>query len=100
MYLLPLFSCSLVGLNILLIHAPMLEHLRAAWYISFISFLLLTVFSYRRLHKTFYLAVENRISTLRINVINHVRKTDLQTLRGISRGRVYTALTLDIQAVA
>ncbi|MCI5116129.1 MAG: ATP-binding cassette domain-containing protein [Candidatus Electrothrix sp. AX1] len=100
LYLLPLFSCSLVGLNILLIHAPMLEHLRAAWYISFISFLLLTVFSYRRLHKTFYLAVENRISTLRINVINHVRKTDLQTLRGISRGRVYTALTLDIQAVA
>ncbi|MBD3305507.1 cyclic peptide export ABC transporter [candidate division KSB3 bacterium] len=50
----------------------------------------------RSLHRRF----EQRIATIRLNVMDRVRKTDLQTFETIGAEKIYTALTLDVKAIS
>lgn len=94
-----LFVISMVGVTITLLHAS-IEGMTAVSYISFILCLVVLVMSFRHLQKVYHRAVQKRIASLRIDVMDHVRQTDLLTLRKIGTGRIYTALTSDIRAVS
>ncbi|MCI5159979.1 MAG: ATP-binding cassette domain-containing protein, partial [Candidatus Electrothrix sp. AUS1_2] len=98
-FILFLVVISMVAATITVLHAST-EGMTAVRYISFILCLVVLVMSFRRLQKTYHQVVQKRIASLRIDVMDHVRQTDLLTLRKIGTGRVYTALTSDISAVA
>ncbi|VEN73203.1 conserved membrane hypothetical protein [Candidatus Desulfarcum epimagneticum] len=100
LFLLPLFTFSLVSLAVILIQMQGQGQIASASYLKFALFIILLVMAFRQLQKTFHQAVENRISALRVNVMEHVRKTDLLTLKKVGAGRIYTALTSDIRAVS
>ena len=72
----------------------------ATLYIRFIIFLFLYALTFRRVRKTFYDLVEKRIAGLRINIMEHIRKTDLETMEQVGQSKIYTALTSDTQAVS
>ncbi|MCI5191963.1 MAG: cyclic peptide export ABC transporter [Candidatus Electrothrix sp. AU1_5] len=97
--MLSLFVISVVAVTIIILHAST-EQMTTVQYISFIFCLVVMVMSFRRLQKTYHHIVQKRIALMRIDVMNHVRQTDLLTVRKIGTGRIYAALTSDISAVA
>ena len=99
LFMLSLFVISMVGVTITLLHAS-IEGMTAIQYIRLILCLVVLVMSFRRLQKVYHRIIQKRIALLRIDVMDHVRQTDLLTLKKIGTGRIYTALTSDIRAVA
>ncbi|MCI5136316.1 MAG: cyclic peptide export ABC transporter, partial [Candidatus Electrothrix sp. AW2] len=97
--MLALFVTSMVTITATMLHAST-EGMTAVRYVSLILCLVTLVMSFRRLQKTYHQAMEKRIASLRIDVMDHVRQTDLLTLKKIGTGRIYTALTLNIRVVS
>jgi len=101
-FLILMVSFSIVGLNVLLINSANL-HANNSIYLEvtkFVLLLILLMITTRNLNKHFYGAVEQKIYSLQFDVINCIRKINLQSFEKIGQTKIFSILNSEIKAIS